>query len=219
VGDSRRSNRNGGEGSWWNAGTVLLFHSPFYTGGGKMLKIIKKHKVLSGFAIFIFLIAGACVITKPIFVHSSNVLYRLYGAPVVTAINVPYKYRGFAFFKGYSILFASYKPLPKIDVEGLDIETIFLSLCDAKYSAHQEDPTRIFIDGGNCQAYSVYLCTALRKMGIECGYRPRRDHIYAGAVIDGVGYKLDAVTEEFEVLSKKDVEYLRSVIGDRYWMN
>jgi len=138
----------------------------------------------------------------------------LFGDRVVTASNIPNSFDGISFWNGYSIVIPQYYRLPNVNVKGKTVADIFLSLTELPYVKDQLNPNLIFSKGGNCQAFSIYLRTALEAMGIRSGFFPFPDHVAVWAVIDNVLYRIDITTREFSRVSYRDRAYLLSHVEE-----
>lgn len=64
---------------------------------------------------------------------------------------------------------------------------------DFTYLEHQSDPNKLFSEGGNCQAVSLYVYDTFKRAGYDTGLVLEESHMFPWVEINGVKYQVDLV--------------------------
>lgn len=175
-------------------------------------KVLLKRVLYSVIMIVSFTIVAFCILAHPKILRTDEIEDYVFGSRLFTADNIPYSYDGITVYGGWSVVLLHHYPLPKVQIDGMDVADLFIQLASLPYENDQMNPNLIFSHGGNCQAFSIYLRTALNKMGIQNGYFVMPGHISVWAVIDNTLYGMDVTTKRFSRLSFRDRELVEKYV-------
>jgi hypothetical protein len=108
--------------------------------------------------------------------------------------------------------------LPAVDVDGNSvIEKVFELIEifeECSYVEGQNDPSKLFSVGGDCQAFAVYFKKELDRVGCKNGFVPGEDHVFNWVVVKDRIAKVDLVQRYFGPLSDHEREELLKYRND-----
>lgn len=97
--------------------------------------------------------------------------------------------------------------IPQSDIPVVDssdekkgFEEIVDKVIGYRYDASQSDPNKLFTEGGNCQAVSLYLYDTFAKNGYDVGLVLEPGHMYNWVKVDGKMWKVDLVKNKVEAI-------------------
>lgn len=134
-----------------------------------------------------------------------------YGASLVFEDNIPYKFSAFRLNDRYLLSYPHYYNIPKIERYYQDVSDLFIELCKLDYIETQSNPNILFQDGGNCQAFAIYVCAVLTEMGYDNGFIPSINHICNWVVLEDGVYRIDIVRRSFTKFSDNELNWLKEV--------
>ena len=134
-----------------------------------------------------------------------------FGNSIVYENNIPYEFSAIKLGKNYLLTWAHYYDVPEIKKCYQEPSDLFIDLCKLDYIQTQSDPNRLVQSGGNCQAFAIYVRTALTKMGYENGFIPYRNHVCNWVVLEDGFYRIDIVERTFTKFSEKELIWFEKV--------
>lgn len=145
------------------------------------------------------------------FLTEENVYSHYFGSSIVLDNNIPYKFSAVRIGSKYLLAYPHYYDIPEIEEEYVSVSDLFRKLCNLEYIEAQSNPNFLFQEGGNCQAFAIYVRTALTEMGYYNGFIPGKNHVCNWVVLDGDIYRIDITEKAFTKFSDKELEWIKEI--------
>ncbi len=134
-----------------------------------------------------------------------------FGTSLAFDDNIPYKVSVFRLGNKYILSYPHYYGVPKIERSYQDVSDLFITLCTLDYNEFQSNPNILFQEGGNCQAFAIYVRAILTEMGYDNGFIPYSDHICNWVVLEDGIYRIDIVKKAFTKFSDNELKWLEDI--------